>query len=975
MMRKAHYGVTAGRLARDGIALAGALALAACGGALAAPDRAPDNPPAAATAAAPAGIAHWPFDEGRGSKARERVSGRDDGIGFVFNRARFKPSSDPLWRAAPACISGTCLLFDGYSTELAAPGLSAAQAAGGLTLSAWVAPHAFEWGDGDRYSAVLSQYDEKAGQGFVFGIYRFGSWGVKLGFGASAVDVRVRDRKLPRDQWSHIAASWEPSTRTVRLFLNGMEVASRNVAAGSPLALPMRSLSVGRHSEPMSTAGVFQFNTFHGLLDEVRVGSGAAGAAALQRLVSEDLRSHGGKPPLPSPADMTVARSVFDGDRYRPQYHAMPDSGWMNEPHAPLYYKGQYHLFFQKNPFGPFWHQIHWGHWTSPDMVHWRELPIALAPEDDSLAPDGIWSGSASYREDGTPVLFFTAGNDSVAVRERTGMATPQDTADLELKHWAKHPAPVTLQQSGPGYTGDFRDPFVFRDAAGKRWFQLVGSRIPGGSGMAMVHESKDLLNWTYRGPLFTIDAGKYPGFDKTFELPVLLPLGKGADGRERHVFLADLAAQCYYWIGVFDAERARFIPDSEAPRVFDLGQGHFSGPSGFVDPRTGRSIVMSIAQGERTAQADWDAGWAHNAGLPVELSIGADGDLRLRPIDELKALRRPAALSLRDTSPAAASSALAKVGGDVLEVELELAPAAGVAGKRGLVLRKTPDGAEQTAIYADTGKGRFEIDRSRTTLDPDARSYGVQGGAFELAGEHLRLHVYLDRSMVEAYVNDRKSLTSRVFPARLDALGLDLLAAPGDRVVSLTVWPLNGLDGKPPASVQPAGIRLDPAQAYSTGLPNGGFERCDLSGWTAGEGRAFSAAGISRQSMAGSIPYYGNLRMPDACHFAGAGVAEGDAATGVMQSASFVLGGDGQLNFLLSGGRDSERLYLALVRASDGKELFKATGIDFEQYQRVFWDAAPYIGETLYLKAVDRSTSGHLNLDSINVPVARLVK
>jgi hypothetical protein len=93
------------------------------------------------------------------------------------------------------------------------------------------------------------------------------------------------------------------------------------------------------------------------------------------------------------------------------------------------------------------------------------------------------------------------------------------------------------------------------------------------------------------------------------------------------------------------------------------------------------------------------------------------------------------------------------------------------------------------------------------------------------------------------------------------------------------------------------------------------------------------------------------------------------------MRSAQFVLGGDGKINFLLSGGRDAERLYVALVRASDGKELMKATGIDHEQYQRIFWDASAYVGQQVYLKVVDRSTNKHLNLDSVNVPVSRLVE
>jgi len=813
-MEKSYGGL---RFALSGSAsLVAVLAMTACGGsgATARPDPVavetpgPQAVPAAVTVV-PDGIAHWALDESTGAAAHERISGREDRVDYVFTPARYKPDSDPLWRTRP-CIKNGCLLFDGYSTDVVAPGLGAAQVRNGFTLSAWVAPHAFEWGDGGQYSGVLSQFDEAAKQGFSFGIQRHGSWGIKLGFGSSVMDLRVTERKLPRDQWSHIAASYDPISRMVRLFLNGVEAASRAAPAQGDFAVPSSGLTIGRHAQPVVLAGVFKLNTFLGLMDEVRIGTGAADAGTLSALIASDLRALGGRAPTLRPDDVKVPQATFAGDRYRPQYHAMPDSGWMNEPHAPLYYKGQYHLFFQKNPFGPFWHQIHWGHWVSPDLAHWRELPIALAPEDDTLAPDGIWSGSAAYKEDGTPVLFFTAGNDSAVPNQRTGMATPKNPDDPLLVGWDKYPRPVTLQQSGAGFTTDFRDPFVFRDEAGKRWFQLVGSRIPGGSGTALVHESNDLVNWTYRGPLFSIDASKYPGFDKTFELPVLLPVGKGKDGRQRHVFLNDIGAQCYYWIGVFDPVSARFTPDSEAPRVFDLGQGHFSGPSGFVDPKTGRVIVMSIAQGERTSSAEWNAGWAHNAGLPVEMALGPDGDLRVRPIDELKLLRRAPVVDLQDVSVQEARAALAKAGGDVLEVELAVQLASGSAGKRGLVVRKTPDGGEQTALYVDSAAGRFEIDRTRTTLDSDARSrgvQGVQGGAFDLNGEPLRLHVFLDRSMVEAYVNDRRSLTSRAYPTRADALGFDLLAAAGDRVLSLTVWPLDTKEGTVPAPALAAGI------------------------------------------------------------------------------------------------------------------------------------------------------------------------
>lgn len=746
---------------------------------------------ATAAAANPALLAHWNLDEKEGARAVEAVSGRSDQVNYVFNRARFKPNSAPLWRAGGGCIHQGCLMFDGYSTDIAAPGLTSAQLENGFTLSAWVAPHAFEWGDGGHYSAFLSQFDAAARQGFSFGVYRFGTWGIQLGFGSAIVDFRVTDRKLPRDAWSFVAASYDPASRQVTLFLNGVSVRTAAAPVDGRFSVPPVPLTIGRHSQPEQVRGVFKLNTFLGLMDEVRIGAGPADAAVVGATMAGDLAGQHGVVPTLTAADLGIAPSIFKGDRDRPQFHVMPDAGWMNEPHAPFYFGGQYHLFFQKNPFGPFWHQIHWGHWVSPDMVHWRELPIALAPDDDGLATDGIWSGSATYAADGSPALFFTAGNDTAKPNQRTGMATPHDLRDPDLVHWDKYPTPVTLQQQGQGRFGEFRDPFVFRDGTRQRWFQLVGSVQPGRSGTALVYESADLRHWTPRGPLFSIDAKRFPGFEATWELPVLLPVGKGADGRERHVFLNDVHGQAYYWTGVFDPDTARFTPDSEAPRTFDVGQGHFSGPSGFVDPKTGRTIVFSIAQGERTLEDERDAGWAHNGGLPITLSLGRDGDLRVAPIRELTSLRGRQLLDLRDIDTNQAAAALAGVHGDALEIELELAPSA-LVGKRGLSVRVAPGQAEFTDLYVDTIRGRLEIDRSRSSGE---RGYGIQGGALDLAGEPLRMRVFLDRSMVEAYVNERKSLTSRIYPARRDADGLRLLAPADDRVVSLKVWTMNAAE------------------------------------------------------------------------------------------------------------------------------------------------------------------------------------
>ena len=123
--------------------------------------------------------------------------------------------------------------------------------------------------------------------------------------------------------------------------------------------------------------------------------AGVAGATALNRIsfaqpVSAEIH----------PVDLAT-------DPRRPQYHLLPKANWMNDPDAPIYWKGIYHMFYQYNPDGAYWGNMHWGHAVSPDMVHWRHLPVALAPTPGGPDSDGCFTGTAAV-QDGRVVLFYT---------------------------------------------------------------------------------------------------------------------------------------------------------------------------------------------------------------------------------------------------------------------------------------------------------------------------------------------------------------------------------------------------------------------------------------------------------------------------------------------------------------------------------------------------------------------------------------
>jgi beta-fructofuranosidase len=152
-----------------------------------------------------------------------------------------------------------------------------------------------------------------------------------------------------------------------------------------------------------------------------------------------------------------------------------------------------------------------------------------------------------------------------------------------------------------------------------------------------------------------------------------------------------------------------------------------------------------------------------------------------------MRQLRGMELLNVRDVSLNEANDSLKNMQGDAIEIELTFGP--GAAKKYGISLRRTPGGEEETVLYYDQERERLGVNRDKSTLDTRERTTGIQEGLLELHGEPLQLRVFVDRSLIEVYANGLKSLTTRAYPSRLDALGLLLHGDRDIRITSMQMW------------------------------------------------------------------------------------------------------------------------------------------------------------------------------------------
>jgi len=472
-------------------------------------------------------------------------------------------------------------------------------------------------------------------------------------------------------------------------------------------------------------------------------------------------------------------------DPLRPRYHFLPPKNWMNDPNGLINWQGQYHLFYQYNPAGAEWGNIHWGHAVSNDLVHWRDLPVALTPTPGGPDQDGCWSG-CTVNAEGTPTILYTGVKYKVDESEYSGAADQVmesvclATSEDDLLTWKKYEHNPVIHSAPAGLvSGGFRDPFVWHENGS--WYLVIGSGIQDRGGI-LLFRSPDLYTWRYIGPLFiSQDTGVM------LECPNLLKL------KDKHLLMVNsLESGSSYYVGNFEDDKFY----SQYHSSLDVGE--FYAPHVLADEK-GRQILFGWS---------WEGGWqwdkrndpvfksmewAGVCSLPRVLSLDQDGTLLQSPLGELETLREQH-IHLVDVKIDRPDAIITSIDNLSLEIvaEIDLLDVNSFA----VNILMSDDGKENITItYLQSGERRLSISAipgSRITPGEVVR-YSTPFGLRDR--ENLMLHIYIDRSIIEVFANGRCVITARVYPNKCDRVTITMGSGGGAGMLkSFDLWTMKSI-------------------------------------------------------------------------------------------------------------------------------------------------------------------------------------
>ena len=454
--------------------------------------------------------------------------------------------------------------------------------------------------------------------------------------------------------------------------------------------------------------------------------------------------------------EMKLSDTFDTGNRekFRPTYHFSPLYGWMNDPNGMVYKDGEYHLFYQHNPYGSKWGNMHWGHAISKDLINWEHRPDAITP--DALGT--IFSGSAVVDTDNT--AGFGAGA-IVAIYTQNS-----DRQVQSIAYSTDNGRSFTKYENNPVLTSDardFRDPKVFWHKETQRWIMLlaVGQEM-------QIFSSSNLKDWAFESS-FGEGQGAHGG---VWECPDLFELPVDGTNEKKWVLLCNLnpggpfgGSATQYFVGTFNGKE--FVNESPSKtKWMDWGKDHYA------------TVTWSDAPDNRRIAIAWMSNWQYANDVPTSQYRSPNSvprDLSLFTVDGetyLQSAPSPELLKLRDISKKRSFKVNGTrtikdmIAGNEGAYEIELTIENQHADVIGFRLYN--DKGEEVDMQYDMKEKKFSMDRRKSGEVGFNENFPMlTWTTIESGKDELKLRLFVDKSSVEAFGDGgRFVMTNQVFPS-----------------------------------------------------------------------------------------------------------------------------------------------------------------------------------------------------------------